>query len=267
MQAVCTIETSIYKTREVQLTQSDWLHKLSLVYYKPNTAMEMHAHQLPEASILLAGNGIETARRERDITLHHRLRMKPELYRHQVRFGPQGALFLAIKYKGLQPGDSQSLGLKEEAECATRQTRPWLNSLVQALRNETVDEAGIEQSLTELTVESFVAVQNRYKIPPTWLMRVRERLMETSDSVTDIAKDEGVHRVYLARVFQAHFQQSMSACRKQARIDNGVQAILARQDSIGGIAHAAGFADQSHMTREFTKGLGLSPRQLDKILR
>jgi AraC family transcriptional regulator len=83
-------------------------------------------------------------------------------------------------------------------------------------------------------------VTHRDARPPRWLTRVTERLAADGPepSVRQLAREAGVHPVHVAR-----------ACA----------LLLSNRVSIAEAAAAAGFADQSHLTRALKSVLGETP--------
>jgi AraC-like DNA-binding protein len=76
----------------------------------------------------------------------------------------------------------------------------------------------------------------------------------------------GLDRYSLARAFRRHFGTSPYRYLTMRRLDQ-VRSALRTQISLADAACEAGFADQSHMTRQFRQAFGLSPgrwRELDR---
>src|SRR5215469_10708541 len=79
-----------------------------------------------------------------------------------------------------------------------------------------------------------------------------------SVSAATLEAETGVDRYTLARGFRACFGTSPHRYLIGRRLDR-VKAEIARGISLAGAAYAAGFADQSHMTRHFKSRFGLTP--------
>ncbi len=75
----------------------------------------------------------------------------------------------------------------------------------------------------------------------------------------------GLDRWTLARQFRAAFGTSPSRFRTQRQLDN-VRRLLKRGTSLAGAAIEAGFADQSHMSRQFKRAYGLTPARWAALL-
>lgn len=93
------------------------------------------------------------------------------------------------------------------------------------------------------------------------LARVRERLLDAPAGAPAIEALEalaGLDRWTLARQFRAAYGTSPSRFRVQRQVDLARRALQAGA-SIADAALAAGFADQSHFTRQFKRVVGLPP--------
>ena len=95
----------------------------------------------------------------------------------------------------------------------------------------------------------------------TALRRARDRLLAQPSEPGPLAELEqlsGLDRWTLARQFRAAFGTSPSRFRTLRQLDQ-VRAGLLRGQPLADAAVAAGFADQSHMGRQFKRAYGLTP--------
>ena len=102
------------------------------------------------------------------------------------------------------------------------------------------------------------------KHAPSWLARAREMLRDDcSDhlSVRDVAAVCGVHPVYLARAFRRHLGCSPGEYRRQTHIERAAALLLCTRSTLSAVALESGFADQSHMTRQFQRAFRVSPAE------
>jgi AraC family transcriptional regulator len=98
---------------------------------------------------------------------------------------------------------------------------------------------------------------------PEWLCRVRERIRDERGRgarVAELARDAGVHPVYLTRRFRHAFGSSVVACIQAERLRVAADALARTGEPLSRVAYDAGFADQSHLTRTFSRTVGLTPR-------
>jgi AraC-like DNA-binding protein len=99
--------------------------------------------------------------------------------------------------------------------------------------------------------------------------RVRRRMSERDlddDSIGELATEIGVSRYTLIRAFKQAFGLTPEDVRRQLRVARA-RALLVGDGRLAEIAIAAGFADQSHMTRELRRLTGLSPAAYRRALR
>ena len=125
-----------------------------------------------------------------------------------------------------------------------------------------IDEA-IADLLALLGPESSTARE-----PPGWVRMVAEAVRDC-DYLTaeDAARLAGVHRVHLSRAFAKHFGVPFSAYRKRVMIGRAIERAVRSAEPLAKIAHASGFADQSHMHRDLASLVGLTPRQFRAAFR
>jgi AraC-like DNA-binding protein len=88
-------------------------------------------------------------------------------------------------------------------------------------------------------------------------LRMRENLAD-ADSIGDLAMETGASRYQLIRAFKQSFDLTPEDFRRQLRVERA-RSLLASSQRLADVAAEAGFADQSHMTREFRRLVGLTP--------
>jgi AraC family transcriptional regulator len=77
--------------------------------------------------------------------------------------------------------------------------------------------------------------------------------------LAEIAAEVGVHPVHLASTFRRYFHHTMGDYQRQLRVEFACRQLASGCASLGEIALAAGFADQSHFVRVFKRHLGITP--------
>jgi AraC family transcriptional regulator len=128
-------------------------------------------------------------------------------------------------------------------------------------RRDTAGLALTEELVLELEATSFRRF-GASRRPPSWLPQVIERLSSSggTTSIRSLAADLGLHPVYLARAFRRHLGCSPAEYQRRIRLSRA-SAHLTSSASASRVAAEAGFADQSHFHRMFTRTVGLSPGQ------
>jgi AraC-like DNA-binding protein len=81
---------------------------------------------------------------------------------------------------------------------------------------------------------------------------------EGIDRIGDLSTRLGVSRFQLIRAFKDRYGLTPEDYRRQLRVERA-RALMRSPRTLADIAFSAGFADQSHMTREFRRLTGLSP--------
>ena len=137
-----------------------------------------------------------------------------------------------------------------------------------------VDIWNLEEDLDEVArTELVVAVTNllveassdgttsRGPLALARLARVRDLIADSPAdrrSMEELERLAGLDRWTLARQFRAAFGTSPSRFRTMRQLDH-VRHMLRNGASLTEASNAAGFADQSHMTRHFKRAYGLPP--------
>ena len=95
-----------------------------------------------------------------------------------------------------------------------------------------------------------------------WFRRARELLHDETGvalSLSSVALQVGVHPVTLARAWRRAFGCSLGESLRRIRIARAERALVETSQSLGEIAQAAGFYDQSHFTHAFRRFTGETP--------
>ncbi|HMF27925.1 MAG TPA: helix-turn-helix transcriptional regulator [Candidatus Cybelea sp.] len=98
--------------------------------------------------------------------------------------------------------------------------------------------------------------------PPPWLGRVIDAF-PWADPVPlrEASALAGLHETHFSRAFRRHVGMTANEYRMRARLRIASQLLLSSTDSLARVALGAGFSDQSHLTRVFTKQIGLAPAE------
>lgn len=101
----------------------------------------------------------------------------------------------------------------------------------------------------------------------TGLARCRDFInASTADNIDSATLEEitGLDRFTLARQFRARFGTSPHRYLVQRRLEH-VRRLITTGENLAAAAMAAGFADQSHMTRHFRKTYGMTPGHWQRL--
>ncbi|HEY9430587.1 MAG TPA: AraC family transcriptional regulator [Blastocatellia bacterium] len=98
--------------------------------------------------------------------------------------------------------------------------------------------------------------------PPRWLEQarqlMRDRFTETL-TLAEIARNVGVSPSYLAQMFHKHYFTTVGGYIRQLRLEFACREMAASDAPLCEIALAAGFSDQSHLSRLFKRHMGIAP--------
>jgi AraC family transcriptional regulator len=133
-------------------------------------------------------------------------------------------------------------------------------------------EIAFPDSLTPLGVESIalgmlvsaarVSAVHGSRRPPQWLLQAQELLharFREPVNISEIATAVGVHPAHLAHRFREQFHTTIGVYVRRLRAEWAAERLREGDASIVEIAVAAGYSDQSHMTRECRRYLGVTP--------
>ena len=130
--------------------------------------------------------------------------------------------------------------------------------------------------LTPLAVEALLlemAVSKRrsdMSACPKWMRLAIELLHESFRSplmVRQLAEEVGVHPAHFSRAFRQHYGCTPVEYMRRLRLDAACQMLVTTVESGAVIADQCGFSDQSHMTRVFSKCLGMTPADYRRLMR
>lgn len=239
-----------------------------LNWYPPRYSQPPHLHSRAQVSLLLAGSLCETALGSQRYPTHYSLAAKPSGAEHAVHFGINGALILSFDLSpdDVAASDRSPMGW---VWCDAERTRLIVATCVPPLSEvPNMPAECVEDVAWDLLTAVPDSAPAPYRPPPPrWLHHIKEALDEAPRTVRvgEAAYEAGVHRTHLARLFRRHYGTSVSVYRRRALVAAAVQCV-AQGTSLAYAANAAGFADQSHMTRVLKAEVGARPSTLRKLL-
>lgn len=232
---------------------------------------QVHAHSHEDSHFILALDGGYRSLAHDALTPRGHafgpgaLVWNPAGVEHHDCFDVAGGRFLSVSFApppGARCGDP--VRLRGAPETVARR-------LVGATaRFQTGDELTIEGLALSLAASVLSPVELDEDPAPDWLGRAREMICDLATSpsmeVRNIAAAVGVHPVSLARRYRRHYRQGPAAAIRQARADRAA-GLIARGGDLAALADSTGYADQSHMTREFMTIYGLTPARYRALFR
>jgi len=242
--------------------------------YPSRLKQPRHTHRLASFSFVLAGSYVERfgrcvqTRRPSTVIFH------PPQESHAVDFDNEAVRILSVEvgFSRLDYLRRHSIVLDSSASCRT-ETIAWLGRRIhkEFRRMDNTSPLAIEGLVFEILAEASRTQSNSFKSrTPRWLAQSREFLHDNfseSLALEDIAKTVGVHPVHLARVFREQYGCTVGEYLRRLRIEFACQKISTTDMPLSEIAHAAGFADHSHLSKTFKHHFGLTPSAYRKISR
>lgn len=231
-----------------------------------------HAHDALHFSLVLRGRVAETVHRRTDIGTPLSVVAKDAGVVHADDFCPTGARLARLSLPGgsiAQLLDDPSRGMAWHWSHSPAVAAPFLRLVRRAGAAAgptfATCDADVVDLLAAFTARPCAAPARR---PPRWLVdsvgRVRDA-WDPSLTVAILARDAGVHPVYLARCVRRWYGSSVSAELRRARLRAAAAAIAGRRDTLSTVAHAMGYADEPHLNRDFRAVVGLTPGQFRRL--
>lgn len=237
-------------------------------WYPPDFHFPLHNDRYSKISILLNGQVKEGYRKQEIYGQASSLVIKPQSAAHTNLFGPKGTRIVSIL---LQDRFWEQMNMQHQLSELRwfhhlQYTRASMKFIQEALSTTSLE------SLDEHFIELLAALQYTppsTAIPPTWLQALYERLQdewEAPPTVRALAEWVGVHPVYLARAFRKYYHCSIKDYVRQNRVKRVIAPLSSPTLSLAQIAFDAGYADQSHFTRQFKGEMGMSPGVFRRML-
>lgn len=238
----------------------DGVHVRS-VAYAPLEAHARHCHESASITLIYSGAIEEATRSGTRRSGVCSLVVKPADVYHENVYGPRGArtLQLAIEPALVPELDAVTTYRWHDGGPAAR----LMVSMLRCVRGNGSHVDDVHTCIIDLlALLGDRTPDSAERCRPTWLDDLREHLDAYSAepiSIRTLAESRGLHPVSLARTFRRHYGCSISEYVRRRRILNACALIDAEEEALASVAVAAGFADQSHLTRAFKAEVGLPP--------
>ena len=224
--------------------------------YAPFERLQSHAHERAFISYVVRGAYVERCGRRAIRCGPGTLLFHPCGEEHSDHFESQETVLLGIE-------------LEEEPGRATPRSRPVTSGPETRIARQLARELAEQSPLSNLVIESLAAelVGNHArgvarKRTPGWLgtaVDMAHDLHASRLSLNYVATAAGVHPIHLARQFRSRMGCTYGEYVRRIRLARALEQLRRGPATIAEIAVAAGFADQSHLTRLMTARIGVSP--------
>lgn len=257
------LSTGAYLGRVVSRTRAPGF-SLAETVYRRGEDLPRHAHERAFFCLTLGGSYTERTLRTGEIAYGPWTAVfHPAGEIHETRMGESGGRVLNVE---VDPDRLDEAGAFVPPAGAAADhggaELVWLLArLRRALRAGDASGSLDAEALGTELVATVARTARRDARPPRWLARVTERLAEggPEPSMGELAREAGVHPVHVARVFRRFHGVPPGTWRRRLRARRACALLISGRVSIADAAAAAGFADQSHLTRALRSVLGETP--------
>jgi AraC family transcriptional regulator len=235
--------------------------RVSEVRYRSHLRQPRHAHAETTVTIVLAGSLRERVGSAEEVARALSIVVKPRDTEHANEFADDvRTLQIVVPAATVPQIEAWERSL---AEWRWQHAGPAVPAFMRLLREV---RAGAAPTDVDLAAYDALGALRAYDgdvhgDAPRWLAVIREMLDDDhrAPRVADLARDAGVHPVYLARQFRRWYGCSITEHLKRRRVQRAAQAVAASREGLSLIAHQSGFADQPHMCRTFAREVGVTP--------
>ncbi len=223
----------------------------------PEQEVSRHVHEAAHFIFVPNGGYISTADGAPDLSSLPLVVFNPVETAHRDRFLHGRGAFLTLTIEGslsglLATGRPRVLNDLSAISAARRAER--------ILATGRSDRLALEGAL--LALISAVSNGPSAHAAPLWLSTAYEMIWTGgAPSVAAVAAEVGVHPVHLARVFVDHLGCAPGEILRGRRLERAARALGRSTAALAEIASDLGFADQSHLTRGFSRTFGMTPAQ------
>ncbi len=219
--------------------------------HPPDYHLAMHRHHQGYLALVLDGGYEEASVDGRYVCAASTLVWHPAFHLHENRFRTQGATVLNLPAPMTATPPPTTYCVAPHAPVKE----------IAALAEKDINAAAI------IAFDALMAAQPQAHFPdsaaPQWLHAIahalrRDSKIGASSLISALAKKHGVSPEHAARQFKKHFAVSPSAYRREHRVRHAMN-LIQRGLQPASVAYRCGYADQSHLVKEFRKVTGATP--------
>ncbi|WP_129646845.1 helix-turn-helix transcriptional regulator [Peristeroidobacter agariperforans] len=256
---------TFFGATRLQLRSGDFT--VSAVTHTNSRTVPMHAHANAFFSMLISGHYREWFGQEHWDARPLSMVLRPAQAEHRDEIGPDGSVFLCVDIAPAYCDALADSGVRLQRRAFD--DRPMSRVALRLLKELCEKQPGwqsVAESLVNELVAEYADESRRVgrRDPPSWLQRAIDMLHAdpAHQSLRAIAADLDLHPVHLSRAFKHYKGMSVSQYLRELRLQRTARRLLESRESLAAIAHDNGFADQSHMTRDFIRATHWSPAKL-----
>ena len=233
--------------------------------YSPHERLPQHVHVEAHIVCVVAGGFTERLRRHEFECSAGMVLMRGPDEPHANDCGPHGAECVAIT---VSPERLASDPLVRKAFATPSVFPRTLTSVarridIEVSRADNAAALAVEGLALQLLASTIRAGDKpKGRVAPKCLRHAHDLIdagFATAIRVAEVAAVVGVHPVYLARAFHAHFGYSPSHLVRTRRVENAARMLRETSRSLSEIACDNGYSSQSHFSTSFVHHTGLTP--------
>ncbi len=245
--------------------------RITVSRYEPNSRQPWHTHANPTFFLQLTGEHQDETEHSDERQPPLTLSYHPTTSLHRSRVGSAGMTGLNIEvtdqwlsHYGLEERELGALRILKDADAACRSASFCTRSLSRVQNDMDLDAMVFEM------IEPFVDIGRLIdQPPPFWLIGIGKSILDGyagQITVTSLAREAGVHPVYLCRAFRRYYGRSVNQYLNRVRASEACKLICQGLDA-GSAALHVGYYDQFHLSRTLAKTHGFTPRDLKRVVR
>jgi AraC family transcriptional regulator len=236
----------------------------TLTHYPAAGRHFLHFHDHLQVSFVLAGWLSEELEGREHVAGGLSRGHKPAGARHSDAWGDEGVLVFTLR---LGESLAAAAGLDAEPGWTSLSGPGDVGALVRSFA-EGGDPAAREEAAMDLLACDREAEPVRAE-PPLWLRRARDAIHDAPEAlgIDQAAREAGVHRAHLSRLFRRHYGVPPSVYRRRLLLCRAAAALVRSEAPLAQVAAEAGFCDQSHLSRAMRADTGLTPALARRLLR
>lgn len=221
---------------------------LSKTVYEPGMVMGAHVHELPYVSLVVAGRYTE-----------HRRDGPCQLHREMLVFHPAGEEHADFVHDTSMATVNIEYRSKHLPLSFLRMQGPEVEALTRGVLSSVGrPESQLRQAIE--AIDAFLWSRAPRAEPSEQMLLARRALLDNEKlSVSETARELGIHRVALHRMFRRTYGESPRAGLTKRRLAAAAILLTTTSAGIAEIAAECGYYDQSHFCRQFKGLTGMSP--------
>jgi AraC family transcriptional regulator len=237
---------------------------LTLTHYEYAAGVDLpwHEHERAYLSFPLSGGYEERHGAASCECSAGRAVFHPSGERHADRFVGEGASIFSVELDDASTEQLRDAGIVTDRRIDLQSAGTVRRAEV-LLRLATHGDVVPPARLDAAAIELLASLPSRAaeRVAPRWMRCVIDALHASPrrPALSELASVAGVHPVHLARTFRQIQGCSIGNYVRKLRLDRAITLIESASMPLADVALTCGFADQSHLNREFRRITGVTP--------